>query len=126
MYKVNALMIDNNGIQRYFNIEHFNEYKENDAIKNFNRQFKKIKMLAKNLFNLLDNNNIVFIVKIELYENDNLIKVFNGTFFKSLFDKSKKKKPNCNLYETNLGDLYFLEDGKWKNVTLEEFGNRPI
>ena len=126
MYKVNALMIDNNGVQRYSNIEHFNEYKENDAIKNFNRQFKKIKMLAKNLFNLLDDNNINFNVKIEMFENDKLIKEFNGTFFKSLFDKSKNKKSNYNLYETNLGDLYFLEDGKWKNVTLEEFGNRPI
>lgn len=116
-------MIDNNGIQRYSNIEHFNEYKVNDAIKNFNRQFKKIKMLAKNLFNLL-NDDINFKVKIEMFEDDKLIKEFNGTFFKSLFNKTKKS--NCNLYETSLGDLYFLEDGKWKNITLEEFGNRPI
>lgn len=101
MYKVVAIMKDNLNIERYSNIEHFNEYKEKDAIRNFNKQFKKIKMLSKNLFNLLSETDIQFNITIKLYENDNLIKEYNGIFYRYMFNKKERNETKWTMHELN-------------------------
>lgn len=101
MYKVIAILRDFKNTERYSNIEHFNEYKYEDALKNFNRQFKKIKMICKNLFRLMniEDDQKIFTVSIKLYSDDICLKEYSGTWHSYMFNNKNVVKCNYTEYE---------------------------
>lgn len=111
MYTVIAKLYDFKNVEVYSNVEHFNEYKYNDALKNFNRQFKKIKMLCKNLFKLLtiENDQKYFTLSIKLYSDDGLLKEYNGKWQSCMFNNNKRTM-KCTFTE------YVLRDNEWVEI----------
>lgn len=116
MYEVDAKLYDYKNSEIYSNVEHFNEYKYEDALKNFNKQFKRIKMICKNLFKLMhpENDQTFFTISIKINDNSKLIKEYNGKWHYYMFNNGKRFI-KCDF------DEYSFIDGIW--IKIDSYTN---